>query len=299
MSAQKPIIQKTAVLANNPAGSPTWTDFTEKAYDFTLDPFTATIDQANGDWLYVGRPKAWNAVYFNVTTPQATAATLVAEYWNGSTWASLDLLTDDTNGFTRAGFVKFDKMGLLTGSATDWKATEVNSTGLTWFYVRFQLSITPSGAIGFTGIGLVFADDRDMKTTKRDVMKYLPKDENGAKASSFISAHVEARKMILRWFREANIKKFSVADGNYWDIDEWDFHNIDQLRQAATYLALHVAFFAQVGEKDDPSDKRQAYYLKQARGAITLPLISIDSNDDGYEGIEEKNSGFSAGYLLR
>ncbi len=300
MSVQKPLIQKLAVIGFAGPSTGTYTKFTEQAYSFSRDPFSITHIPANGDYLYLGRPKAFNAVYLNLTTPNTAALTLSAQYWNGTAWTALTLLTEDTNGFKRSGYLKWDKMAIINGSSSDWKATVVNGDGNSWFYIRIQLSgPTTPAAVQFTGIGLVFADDRDMKETQANIMKYLPKDETGIQQSSFITAHVEARDVLLGWFNEAGIKKFSVADGNYWAVDEWDFHNIMEVRKAAKYLALWVVHKNQITEKDDAWDRKSKSYFSLAKQSITLALCSIDLNDDGYEGIEEKNSSFQSGFLVR
>lgn len=299
MSAIKPIIQKLAVILFQGTGS-VYTDFSQQAYSFTRDPFTLTMNPSNGDYLYLGRPKAFNAVYVHLPTPAAAGLTLSAQYWNGTAWSNLVLLTEDTAGFSRSGFIKWDKMALLQGSATDWAPTTVNNNGNLWNYIRLQLSaVTNPTGIQAQGIGLVFADDRDMKEIQPNILRYLPKDELNVLQKDFISAHVAAKEKILVWFKEAGIKKFSVADGNYWDVDEWDFHNVDQLRTAAKYLALSHTHGIMVVETDDMYDKKAKSYYGMAKSAITLPLCSLDTNDDGYEGIEEKNSQFSAGYVTR
>ena len=56
----------------------------------------------------LGKP---DQLYFDVgSTPNsgAVAATLTFEYWNGATWASWPVLSDDTEGMTQSGFIKMN-----------------------------------------------------------------------------------------------------------------------------------------------------------------------------------------------
>jgi len=296
MSVTKPIIQKLKVYGYT---SSAYTNFSQQAYSWLRDTFNITHVPANGDLIYLGRPKAFNCLYFNITTPQTNPITLIAKYWNGTAWTPLTILSDDTKGFTRSGFIRWDKMAFITGASTDWSPTTVNSDGDNWYYITLQASGALSGAVGFTGIGLVFADDTDLKSIQYNILNYLPKDETGTKAANFIAAHAEAKRILFTWLREAGLRKFSVADGNYWDLDEWDFHDTQQIRTCAAYLALHVIQKNMIVSKDDIYDKKSKAFYSLAKESVNLPLLSMDMNDDGYEGIEEKNASFHGGTLTR
>lgn len=287
-----PLVKLSVFLANGAV----FTDLTQKAYSFIRDTFTMALATST-DYLYLGRPKSFNTVWVEINTPSTAAATLSAEYWNGTAWTALPLISDETNGFTRSGFLTWDKAAIQDGSSSEWKANEVNSLTKYWIRVKTSVTLNPSPVVA--GIGLVFASDSDMKEVQYDILSLLPKDETATKAKSFISAHVAAKEMILTWLKEANLRKFSVSDGNYWEVDEWDFHNPLQVRTCAKYLALHIVHRDMVVEKDDRYDKKAKVYLGLAKESINLPLLSLDINDDGYESVDEKSSSFHGGILSR
>src|SRR5207302_1987277 len=91
-------------------------------------------------WLYLGRRKPFSSVFVQVTNgyENAVTATLTAQYWNGTAWTSLPLPVEDTNGFSRSGFIKWD-MPLdpsLEGiDALLWASSSVNSISKFWMRI--------------------------------------------------------------------------------------------------------------------------------------------------------------------
>jgi hypothetical protein len=96
-----------------------------------------------GDAVYIGYGNRFRKVYMNVGTAKTDVSTLVWEYYNGSTWASLTDIQDGTVGFTAAAGiyeVSFDP-------PINWGKVAVNSQTLFWVRCRCS-AFTSAGTQG-------------------------------------------------------------------------------------------------------------------------------------------------------
>lgn len=118
--------------------SATFTDDTTDATssgaaDVTIpDPFDTS------DALYFGHGEPFAVLQTVVSTAgagDAVAAETDWEYWNGSAWASLTMVTDDSSEFT-AGTATYLTSFL---PPSDWATTTINSQG-PFYYIRFIAS---------------------------------------------------------------------------------------------------------------------------------------------------------------
>lgn len=248
-----------------------FTDYSNSAKDYTRDSFSFTLVAAE-DYLYLGFTKPFGATYVEMETPNTNSNTLSAEYFDGTSWQTLDL-NDETNGLTRSAFITWDKE-LLT-------STTINSVAA--FYVRFRPDSDHS-ATTFRGINLVFSDDNMMKQEffEIDNVNLLPNGE-----SSHIATHVASRNMIVQEFRRLNYTKEDV-NGNRNIINQWDLHDIFEVRDAATFLALSKIFFNLSDSVDDNWWQKYREYHDKYEESMRLAKLSVDLDDDGKKDDDEK-----------
>lgn len=269
-------------------------DLTRKAWDYSRDDFACNLryqvlDGAD-DHLYVGRSKRFNAIYVEVKTPNTIDTPLItAEYFNGTDWTSLSSredFVDDTKCFQRSGFIKWPKLDT-------WLEGSIGSSipgGDSGFWIRLSSAPSMSAGVELSGINLVFADDQDLKARRQDILSFLPEDENGVAVKSFILAHVSAREEILAYFGREGMGKYNTASGRLSELNQWDFHNIDQIRKAAIAFALHFIFDNLSDTKDDLYDTRAKRYMEEAYQSLKIYLLSYDKDDDGKESVQEANT---------
>ena len=132
-------LQKTV---NDGAG---YTNYSANVID-NSNATTADLDSldtlANGDWFIIGGPVPFCGVAIDMDAGavNATAVTLLAQYWDGDSWESLPNVTDGT---IVAATKTLSGDGQITWSMpTDWAASTINSISSYW--ARF----TVSAAIG-------------------------------------------------------------------------------------------------------------------------------------------------------
>lgn len=250
-------------------------DHTDELSDFLRDNISMTLVSAE-DYLYIGYRKAFGSIYSELVTANTNANTFTAEYWNGTAWTSVSL-HDETQGFTRSGFMTWDKSSMAS--------TTVNSVDK--YYLRLKPSADHSST-SVRGINLVFTDDSALKSEffEIDNSNLLPSGE-----SSHISTHVASRNHIIQSLRNLGYIRTNTA-GTDENIDQWDLHDIYEIRQASMYLTLSKIFFTLSDSVDDHWWAKYKEYQHKYEEAFRLAKFSVDSDDDGVEDVSEIEESF-------
>lgn len=261
----------------------TYTDYSHKCSNFSRDTFTITLDEAT-DYIYIGFKKPINALYFNHNSTGYTEGSLTLEYYNGSTYTPVSTLADDTFGLYRSGFIKWER-------SLDHAESTEDSTQAYWYRLRVSAARTD---LEISGINLVFADDYELSLEQ----PYINTPEFLGNLSSHIKTHAAVRNEVIQRFRNKNYIKVN-QQGQKEDINVWDLHDIDEVKQAAVYLAISKIYS---NMSDDPTDVWQAkadeYYQKFEK-YIQIATLSLDTNDDGIETNEERATPFQTRHISR
>lgn len=110
-------------------GAATWVDETTDVNDVGTADVTLQGTGVGNAW-YFSYTAPFDGMAIAISTAQS-AGTLVWEYWNGSTWATLTV----SGVFTATGNVKF-----TWTRPSAWAATTVNGSGGSNYYVRVRVS---------------------------------------------------------------------------------------------------------------------------------------------------------------
>lgn len=232
-------------------------DHSKSAKDFLRDDFTIDYTPVE-DFIYVGLYKPFNAFYCEFSTAAAIQGNLSFTTNNNS--LSVD---DDTQSFTRNGFIQFEK-------PENWTKQIINGVEAYWLRISSDTAIAPI----FRGLNLVFSDDNDLRQEVRRIDDLMEKDD-----TSFIAYHVASRNEIIQTLRNGgNTKK---VDDIVRNITKWDMLDIGEIRQASKYLTLAKIYFDNSVNSGDQYDEKHGKYMGMFGGAFQLWISSIDKNDDG------------------
>ena len=124
----------------NSAGNSTQ-DYTSEVSDNTISNFSsALVPMQPEDYLYVGFYLQFDTIEMTPFTTNNTASSvLTMEYWNGSTWAAVDIVDGTTGGTT----ITLSAKGKITWTLpADWKQNIPFDAFLSRAYwVRFKVSV--------------------------------------------------------------------------------------------------------------------------------------------------------------
>lgn len=274
------INEKLTILHDN---NSVFADHSNELVGYDRDSASLTFVTAE-DSIYIGFYKPINVFYAEFTTPNTNAATLAVKYYNGSAFTACAGLHDDSDGFTRNGFVKWDR------NQTTEAATSINSTSLFWY--KLDLSVD-SSAMVIMGVNIVFSDDQDLKREVFEISKYLP-----VSTSTHILSHVSARDEIIQNLNIIGKIKKDASSGWVEGITAFDLLDISEVKLASTYLTLSKIMFAASDDIDDQYSMKSRKYEDLAKNIINNIRLKTDYDDDGIEDKSENTSSRS-GTIVR
>jgi hypothetical protein len=261
-------------------------DHSREAFDFSRDAFNLTLSHT-ASYLYVGFYKPVNSVFIQLNTVNTNANLMAGEFFNGSTWSPLRNLFDDTKGFTRSGFITWDR------NQTSQASNSIN--GNTMYWVRFRPSVTHSNTV-VQAINFVFTDDNDLSYEVPEIT-----DTNHlAGKTSHILTHVAVRNEILQSLINKDYSKTNPTTGLKEDLTCWDILDVHQLKQACIFLALSKIYFNFSDSIEDKYYQKYKDYYSKFKSSFELSQLALDSNDDGIEDdAETQTENFSIKRITR
>lgn len=240
-------------------------DHSDNAADYIRDEFSIELIAAE-DYFYAGFDRPFSAMYFEIVTANINSGSFSAEYWDGDSWEPVSI-SDESKNWTRSGYVFWSK-------PSDWAANTVNSQEAYW--IRFRPDVDHS-ATSLRGANLVFSDDNSLRAEFAEILNsnILPAGEN-----SHIMHHVAARNAIVQRLRNLDYIKVD-ANSNRVNLSQWDLHDIFEIKEAATHLALAKIFFNLSDNDEDLWWRKYREYQDKYEEAFRLARLSIDKNNDG------------------
>ena len=269
------MIDTKAILSIKHESSSVFNDYSVKASSFARD--VVRIDLLTTDHIYIGYKKPINALYVNHNSSYSTEAVLDLEVYNGTSWINASGIIDDTLGLKRSGYIKFDRVqeGQVSSS--------VNGANAYWY--RLSLS-SDRLALDIAGINIVFADDYDLMLEQ----PYITMPEFLGNLSSHILIHTSCRNEILQSFRNKDYVKID-SNGVKQDINAWDLLEIEEVKQAAVYLAMSKILFNMSDASDDVWASKAHDYREKYQKMLQVASLSLDLNDDGLTSSDENKAG--------
>jgi len=263
----------------------TFTDFSDEAADFSRDTFAIPLPTGANEYYYIGLPKEFYYFYVELSVANTNAANLTLEYYHedNAAWTELTF-KDETQGFTRNGFIRFDKPEDTSNLNSLWGEVAVNSSTKFWIRISTDTSFS-AGTVG-QGIGLVFSDDNDLIEERGNIVsKHAP--SNG----SWINKHVAAKKEIIQRLRNKGNRKTTMDNKRFGDIDEFDLLEFEQVRAASKFLALSKIFCQELSDaEDDKWFQLGKKFEVSYEDAFNTFFLSLDLDDDGVLDSEEELS---------
>ena len=268
------INEKLTVLHDD---NSSFTDYTSSLAGFDRDTASLTFI-ALEDTLYVGFEKPINTFYLEFSTANTNSLTLDVQYYNGSAFTAAAGQHDDSKGFTRNGFVRWDR------NQTNEAKTTVNSTEQYWYKLVLSGDTT---AMVINGLNIVFSDDQDLKRELFEISKFLPTGQ-----TTHILSHVSARDEIIQNLNIMGKKKTDSTSGWWENITAFDLLETSEVKLASTYLTLSKIFMSVYDDNDDFYSEKAEKYRKMGMNVLNNIRLKVDKDDDGLHDQSEDSNIF-------
>jgi len=240
-------------------------DHSNDSFDFSRNSYLLPLVSAE-DFLYIGFRKPINTFYVDMKVV-STETTFTAEYFNGTTFTSLSNFFDDSRGFSRSGFVRWDR------NQTDEAATTIDGQEAFWYKLKPAADFGEGAEV--QGLNILFSDDQDLNDEFDCINDYLSDNR-----TSFVLFHQSAKRDIIQELRNKRSNKRSSTK-DLEDITEWDVLDTPQINQASKYLVLSKIFF---NISDNVEDKYYQFfrdYDRKYKESFPVGILRLDEDDDG------------------
>ena len=249
-------------------------DISTKLKDFGTAAVALSLQV--GEYIYIGYKKPFKQLFIELSVKNTGGGSLSAEYYDGSAWAPLDNLLDETENFSKSGFLFFEKYSA-------WAETTVE--GEEKYFIRLKTDTNHDLGTEIQGLGILLSNDLDLEGVRSNIVS---KFNNG---SSWVLKHEQARKDIVqllrnrgnRIVRNADKENKLVTEGiRFADVTEFDLLEPTQLRQASLYKVLSMIYLDELSDNEDDKWYRQGErYEKTFHEMFNLFYLQLDFDDDG------------------
>lgn len=234
------------------------TDVTSQA-DTPSSSNTALV-MGTSDKLYLAFRKPFTGRYFHFSTLNTNAATLTVKYWNGSAFAAVEDLIDQTSGFTANGFISWGNLsGWQSRAAAPWADVDL-------YWIEITTSAVLSAGTALQAILNLFVDASLLSRHYPELVddtRWLPPGK-----TDFLEQFVAASDMVVtRLIQDQEI------------LDESEIINPNDVALAACHFAAHVIYYPVT--RDDDEDKRAYKAQSKGNAEINAARITVDRNGDG------------------
>jgi hypothetical protein len=260
----KDIASRLTILIEN-AG--VFTDVSDSLCDFGIDTTTVTLTSSSVLWL--GYRKPITSCFFYAQAYSTGTRSITVQ---GNTDAGVETLQllDDTKGLTRIGGLTW-----IYPDARLGVETVVNGIKLHW--LKITVSHDTSEMI-IKAISGLFSDDRDI------AREFAKINESGFRLGQpdHILTHESARDELVQMLRNRGLRTVSQSLAVYRRLVFWDLLDIQEVRLAATYLALSKIFENVANANSDDNWRVKSNIFRgKADKAFELAFITFDRMQDG------------------
>jgi hypothetical protein len=252
------------------------TETTKSTNTINSDALAFVIGVANS--FYIGYQYKFAARYIHMGTANTNTVTTTVEYWNGTAYAAVDDVMDQTNGFKNSGFISWI-------NKADWQAHNQAGTDadLELYWVKVTVSGTLSAGTTVQAVLNLFCDDGLLRAYYPELItdtRYLPSSR-----TDFVEQYQAAKDLcVLR------MKQRRLIDNEGQVID------INDVSIAATHAAAWIILSPIAG--NDAIKALSEAALDKFNNEIGSLTLGVDSNKDGIVS-EGERSFISVPFIMR
>jgi hypothetical protein len=235
---------------------------------------------ASSDYFYIGFRQPFATRYFYLSTPNTNPCTISIEFWNGNQWLTVEDIIDETEGFTKSGFVSWvNPPGWIQYYQAPVIAKDPRNTAdteLRYYWLRMKVSASLSAGTELQAVVNLFCTDNLFRAYYPDIFndsRYLPPGR-----TDLMEQYQAARDLVVMRLKQAG----KIAG-------EGDILEINEVAIAAAHATAYVILQPMKGGDDVQQAKKDAFQAMERE--LTRAMITVDSNEDGRTEPEERPTG--------
>lgn len=250
---------------------PAGTEVTGKIETISQDSLAFALTTAQ--YLYLGFHQRFTSRYFYLSTVNSVSTSLTVEAYDGTDWTAVKNLVDDTQGFTRSGWIGWNN----DAANVPWEKSALSPiTDVELYWVRITTGTNLHASTALQAILNLFLDDRAMKQWYPEMIsdtRYLPTG-----ATNFYEQYRAATNLVTQEL----IRLKAIDD----ESQVLDFHEV----QTAAAHAAAYCILSGIPNLTEAQVARMDSILEQMKFWVEKAFTSFDTDDSGEleEGIEDK-----------
>ena len=178
------------------------TRYTKKLGQDSID-----ITFASGDAVYVGSKLKFNHAYISSTIKPLATVGLNVKLWDGSEFAPVARVIDETDGLSSDGIVEFSPSAKRSWSSADTEQIPELSTMTYYGMYWIKLELNSSDAITLDYVGHKFSNDFDLFSEH-------PELKNPSFAAYFNQDNFDKQAILAAELIEKRLIKLGYAEGS-------------------------------------------------------------------------------------
>lgn len=228
-----------------------------------------TINIGTSDALYIGFKAPFASRYFHLSTLNAVSNTLSVYYWNGTEYAAVSDLIDQTAGFTVSGFISWV-------NETDWEKSTQSPVEEELYWIKIVPGATLTTGTALQCVVNIFSDANILRAYYPELItdtRYLPDSR-----TDFIEQYVAAKDLVVTRLKQ---DKLITDESQIIDINEVAIASV----HATAWIILNPLALT-----PEERERVGAIWDKFNQELNEVP-IDIDADNSGTIDEEEKEIG--------
>lgn len=234
---------------------------------------TLAFNLTTTDEFYIGFKKPFTTRYLAFGTANAAAVTVTVKYWNGTAYAAVEDLVDQTVGFTQSGFLSWK-------NASDWEKVAQSGVGDEELYwVEVTVGTNLDAGCTLQSVTNLFCDSTMLREYYPELVSdtsYLPPSR-----SDFMEQFVAAKNLVV-----SRLKKDGILE------DESQIIDINEVAIASVHATAYVILSGLATlAGDEAAQKRADMALDSMNQELNEVKLDLDIDNSGIIEADEEEVG--------
>lgn len=223
--------------------------------------------------FYVGFKKKFASRYFAMGVVNSVASVVTVKYWNGSSWAAVKDLIDQTVGFTKSGFISWE-------NESDWTAKNISpitDEDQELYWIQITVSVNLHANTTLQAVLNLFCDS-DL------LAQYYPELANDSRwlpegQTDFLPQFVAAKDLIV-----SRLQRAKAID------DESQVLDVNAVALAAVHAAAYV-IMRPISDTDEDRQSCKDAETEMNKELNLVPIMVDRDNSGTLDESEKKPDG--------
>ena len=231
---------------------------------------TLAFNLSTSDAFYMGYKEPFSTRYFHFGTVNATSSIPTIQYWNGTAYAAVEDVVDQTNSLTQSGFISWE-------NKNDWKTTtQTPVTDVELYWIKMTVGTNLDAGTTLQSCLNLFCDENLVRAYYPEIIsdtRYLPTGR-----SDFTEQLVAAKNLVVLRLKQDHIIK-----------DESEIIDVNEVAISAVHAFAWIVLNPIAMDEIEKERRDEAF--ENFNRELNRVKLDFDFDNTGIIESDEKNIG--------